>query len=37
MITESSLREAIELGEITGESLGHKPRIARGCSEPSLR
>ena len=28
MITEKNLREAIELGEITGESLGHKPRIA---------
>ncbi len=27
-ITEKTLREAIELGEIVGESLGHKPRIA---------
>lgn len=34
MITESSLREAIELGEITGESLGHKPRIAVAALNP---
>ena len=34
MITESNLREAIELGEITGESLGHKPRIAVAALNP---
>ena len=33
-ITEENLREAIELGEITGESLGHKPRIAVAALNP---
>ena len=33
-ITEQNLREAIELGEITGESFGHKPRIAVAALNP---
>ena len=33
-ITEQTLREAIELGEITGESFGHKPRIAVAALNP---
>ena len=33
-LTETTLREAIELGEITGESLGHKPRIAVAALNP---
>ena len=33
-ITEENLREAIELGEITGESFGHKPRIAVAALNP---
>ena len=33
-ITETTLREAIELGEITGETLGHKPRIAVAALNP---
>ena len=33
-ITETALREAIELGEITGETLGHKPRIAVAALNP---
>ena len=33
-INETTLREAIELGEITGESLGHKPRIAVAALNP---
>ena len=33
-ITEQTLREAIELGEITGESFGHKPRIAVAALTP---
>ena len=34
IINETTLREAIELGEITGESLGHKPRIAVAALNP---
>ena len=33
-ITEQNLREAIEMGEITGESFGHKPRIAVAALNP---
>lgn len=33
-ITEENLREAIELGEIIGESFGHKPRIAVAALNP---
>lgn len=33
-ITEQNLREAIELAEITGESFGHKPRIAVAALNP---
>lgn len=33
-ITEQNLREAIELGEITGESFGRKPRIAVAALNP---
>ena len=33
-ITEENLREAIELGEITGGSFGHKPRIAVAALNP---
>lgn len=33
-LTEETLREAIELGEITGESFGHKPRIAVAALNP---
>lgn len=33
-ITKQNLREAIELGEITGESFGHKPRIAVAALNP---
>lgn len=33
-INEQTLREAIELGEITGESFGHKPRIAVAALNP---
>lgn len=33
-INEATLREAIELGEITGESLGRKPRIAVAALNP---
>lgn len=33
-ITEQNLREAIELGEITDESFGHKPRIAVAALNP---
>ena len=32
--SEENLREAIELGEITGESFGHKPRIAVAALNP---
>ena len=33
-LTEETIRSAIELGEITGESLGHKPRIAVAALNP---
>ena len=34
LLTEQTLREAIQLGEITGETLGHKPRIAVAALNP---
>ena len=34
LLNEKTLREAIELGEITGETLGHKPRIAVAALNP---
>ena len=33
-LTEESITEAITLGEITGESMGHKPRIAVAALNP---
>lgn len=33
-LTEQTIREAIELGEITGESFGRKPRIAVAALNP---
>lgn len=33
-LTEAAIREAIELGEVTGESFGHKPRIAVAALNP---
>lgn len=33
-LNETTLREAIELGEIVGETLGHKPRIAVAALNP---
>ncbi len=33
-LNEETIREAIELGEVTGESFGHKPRIAVAALNP---